>query len=123
MINYTDEEIQMLYDSLHWSGSAGGNSTCKTVVWGPSEFYSVAESVDVLKNQIYAIECTHRGYIIRSSPAIGTGYSDYEKIVVRSSFHNIMEKIFHVVPLDDIPLYINNKYVGHIAAWRLKIAK
>ena len=34
-----------------------------------------------------------------------------------------VKKICHEVPLEEVPLYINDESVCHIAAWRLRIAR
>lgn len=115
-MHYSEQEAQLLYDSLpyidHFTGKicAGPLSTDhKTKCLFKYQDYDIT-----VQNSRHVYE------IVNVDIALVACSRDLNNLLqCRSN----VKKICHEVPLEEVPLYINDEPVKYIAAWRLRIAR
>jgi hypothetical protein len=107
---YTTEEVQDLFDFLNLTTYNG--KTFRAILVYHTGFLGV-ETVEQLLEVINNLDVR-----MDEDPPIGS--TDANLI---SSCKEEIVKVCHDEPLDSMPLYVNDTHFGHIAKWRLRIAK
>jgi hypothetical protein len=113
-MRYSIEEAQLLYDSLPLITTPKVFNQPKfTKLYPRLLFYYDGYSISVTNaRSVYEI--------INIDVTLKVCNRDINNLL---QYRSNVRKICHEVPLEEVPLYINDEPIKYIAAWRLRIAR
>jgi hypothetical protein len=108
-MTYTEEEIQILYDSLNWD------------YYDDEKIRKV-----VIRAKGWTLFANNPKDLSKAVNNLDVGIPDPENrdhIRILSDCKEKLQLIFHNTPLEDVPLHINDSSVKSLAMWRLSIGR
>ena len=120
-MRYSIEEAQFLYDSLPFINPFTYEVTTQALATDHRTklLFRFGDYCILVTSAQHAYEIINIDVMLKA----------WSKDVALKNLNNLLQcrqnvkKICHEVPLEEVPLYINDESVKYIAAWRLRIAR